>query len=333
LAPGSCCGLRDPEQRPRHRARCDHPPRHRHLRRLPPRGVRSRGSTLPVSLDELHELRTSLLDPRIASLRPGADNPEGHRVVRSMPVRIRRSPRSSLARPAHGVPRVWSPPELWTPAGAVVATRDTALRAAGQAIREGIVIAVQGVGGFHLMVDARSERAVRLLRERKGREDKAFAVMYPSLERVRADATLAPLEALLLTSPEAPIVLVRRASDDPPHRWRPAIHTSAFCSRRTLCIIYWPVRWGFRACGAARCHQKSTPAPPHLPHHNQARAIATPILSEQAATPARSVSRDLFLSGAMSASGATPCPPAGHEAGRQPTMDRRPSEEDRRPEW
>ena len=74
-------------------------------------------------------------------------------------------------------------------------------------------MAVQGVGGFHLMVDARSDRAVRLLRERKGREDKPFAVMYPSLERVRADATLAPLEALLLASPEAPIVLVRRAGD------------------------------------------------------------------------------------------------------------------------
>ncbi len=103
--------------------------------------------------------------------------------------------------------------ELWTPAGTVSATRDAALRAAGQAIHEGAIVAVQGVGGFHLMVDARSDRAVRLLRERKGREDKPFAVMYPSLERVRADAALAPLEALLLTSPEAPIVLVRRAND------------------------------------------------------------------------------------------------------------------------
>ena len=103
--------------------------------------------------------------------------------------------------------------ELWTPAGTVSATRDAALRAAGQAIREGAIVAVQGVGGFHLMVDARSDGAVRLLRKRKGREDKPFAVMYPSLECVRADAMLAPLEALLLASPEAPIVLVRRAND------------------------------------------------------------------------------------------------------------------------
>jgi hydrogenase maturation protein HypF len=103
--------------------------------------------------------------------------------------------------------------ELWTPGGAVLAARDAALRAAGQAIRDGVIVAVQGVGGFHVMVDARSDRAVRLLRERKGREDKPFAVMYPTLEHVRADAALAALEALLLASPEAPIVLVRRAGD------------------------------------------------------------------------------------------------------------------------
>ena len=74
-------------------------------------------------------------------------------------------------------------------------------------------MAVQGIGGFHLMVDARSDRSVRLLRERKGRDDKPFAVMYPSLESVRADARVAPLETLLLASPEAPIVLVRRTRD------------------------------------------------------------------------------------------------------------------------
>jgi hydrogenase maturation protein HypF len=103
--------------------------------------------------------------------------------------------------------------ELWTPAGAVLATHDAALRGAGRAIREGLVVAVQGIGGFHLIVDARSDRAVRLLRERKGREDKPFAVMYPTLEHLRTDATLTTFEALLLTSPEAPIVLVRRAAD------------------------------------------------------------------------------------------------------------------------
>lgn len=103
--------------------------------------------------------------------------------------------------------------ELWTPAGAVSATHDAALRAAGQAIRDGAIVAVQGVGGFHLMVDARSDRAVQSLRARKGREDKPFAVLYPSLDHLRADATVAPLETLTLTSPEAPIVLVRRASD------------------------------------------------------------------------------------------------------------------------
>ena len=113
-----------------------------------------------------------------------------------------------IACPACG-PRL----ELWTPDGAVSVVHDDALRAAGQAIREGAIVAVQGLGGFHLMVDARSERSVRLLRKRKGREDKPFAVMYPSLERVRGAATLESLEASLLASPEAPVVLVRRAND------------------------------------------------------------------------------------------------------------------------
>ena len=103
--------------------------------------------------------------------------------------------------------------ELWTPAGFLSATREAALRSAIEAIRDGAIVAVQGVGGFHLMVDARSERAVRTLRQRKGREEKPFAVMYPSLEAARADARVAPLEALLMRSPEAPIVLVRRGQD------------------------------------------------------------------------------------------------------------------------
>ena len=85
------CGLRDPGQRHRRRACRDRPARHRDLRRLPPRAVRSGRSTLPLSLHELHELRTSLFDPRIASVRPRADDDEALRVVRSVPVRVRRS--------------------------------------------------------------------------------------------------------------------------------------------------------------------------------------------------------------------------------------------------
>ena len=81
--------------------------------------------------------------------------------------------------------------------------------AAAQAIREGKIVAVKGLGGFHLMADARNDKAVRLLRERKHREEKPFALMFPSLESIKAVCEVSPLEERLLRSPEAPIVLLR----------------------------------------------------------------------------------------------------------------------------
>ena len=87
---------------------------------------------------------------------------------------------------------------------------DDALLAAAKAIRAGKIVAVKGIGGFHLMVDARNEAAVKRLRERKHREEKPFALMFPSLESVKAVCEVSPLEERLLRSPEAPIVLLRR---------------------------------------------------------------------------------------------------------------------------
>jgi hydrogenase maturation protein HypF len=60
------------------------------------------------------------------------------------------------------------------------------------------------------MADARNEKAVQLLRERKQREEKPFALMFPSLESIKAECEASPLEERLLRSPEAPIVLLRR---------------------------------------------------------------------------------------------------------------------------
>ena len=85
-----------------------------------------------------------------------------------------------------------------------------AILAAAHAIREGKIVAVKGLGGFHLMVDARNDKAVGLLRERKQREEKPFALMFPSLESVKVECEVSPLEERLLRSPEAPIVLLRR---------------------------------------------------------------------------------------------------------------------------
>ena len=85
-----------------------------------------------------------------------------------------------------------------------------ALRAAARAIRRGQIVAVKGLGGFHLMVAAQDEPAVRRLRERKQREEKPFALMFPSLESIKAVCEVSLLEERLLRSPEAPIVLLKR---------------------------------------------------------------------------------------------------------------------------
>ena len=103
---------------------------------------------------------------------------------------------------------------LWDAAGAVLATHDPALLAAAQAIRDGAIVALKGLGGFHLVVDARNDAAVRRLRARKAREEKPFAVMFPSLTAVEDACAVGEEERRSLVSPQRPIVLVRRGRSD-----------------------------------------------------------------------------------------------------------------------
>ena len=103
--------------------------------------------------------------------------------------------------------------EWWNPAGDVLASHGEALTAAAAAIAQGIIVAVKGLGGFHLMVDARNSAAVARLRTLKHREEKPFAVMVPSLEAARQACAISEMEERLLRSPEAPIVLLRRQED------------------------------------------------------------------------------------------------------------------------
>jgi len=85
-----------------------------------------------------------------------------------------------------------------------------ALCAAAKAICEGKIVAVKGLGGFHLMADARNSLAINLLRERKHREEKPFALIFPSLKAIKAVCEVSPLEERLLRSPESPIVLLKK---------------------------------------------------------------------------------------------------------------------------
>jgi hydrogenase maturation protein HypF len=83
------------------------------------------------------------------------------------------------------------------------------LEATAELLKQGSIVAIKGLGGFHLACDAQNAAAVGLLRVRKHRDEKPFAVMLSNLKAARNVAELTPEEEALLTAPERPVVLVR----------------------------------------------------------------------------------------------------------------------------
>ena len=85
-----------------------------------------------------------------------------------------------------------------------------AIAAAAEQVRQGRIVAVKGLGGFHLACLAADEAAVAELRARKHREDKPFALMAPGLEAARELVELSPAEEAILCGRERPILIARR---------------------------------------------------------------------------------------------------------------------------
>lgn len=104
---------------------------------------------------------------------------------------------------------------LTTSSGERIAERDSAVTQALQLLKVGNILAIKGIGGYHLAVDACNPDAVRTLRERKKRDEKPFAVMAATLEAARTFALMDATEERLLCSPETPIVIVRKRPDSP----------------------------------------------------------------------------------------------------------------------
>ena len=101
-----------------------------------------------------------------------------------------------------------------------------AIAGARRLIAEGRIVAVKGLGGYHLACDASSAEAVAELRRRKGRGDKPFAVMFPDLEAVREHAAVGPAEVVALTGRDRPIVVLPRLDDSSlPHALAPGQNT------------------------------------------------------------------------------------------------------------
>ena len=104
--------------------------------------------------------------------------------------------------------------ELWDSEGNSIAFKHESILRASDYIRSGAVVAVKGIGGFHLMTDARNKDSVRRLRLLKNREKKPFALMYPSSQLVKEHCEVSEAEENLLSSAESPIVLLRRKPSD-----------------------------------------------------------------------------------------------------------------------
>jgi len=115
-------------------------------------------------------------------------------------------------------------------AGQVVEQGNIALCSAAAALRDGRILALKGLGGYQLLVDASRSRVVRELRRRKARPHKPFAVLLPDLKAVRCHCTLDKIAAQALTSTAAPIVLLHRHCD--PSAAGPQVDSTSFGDRR-----------------------------------------------------------------------------------------------------
>lgn len=119
--------------------------------------------------------------------------------------------------------------ELWDHQGNILASQHKAIIKTAEAICSGQIVAVKGIGGFHLVVDARNEAAVAELRKRKRREEKPLALMAPSVDWIKQICQVSLMEENTLCSSAAPIVLLQKEKN-------PAIPVAASLSPGNPCL-------------------------------------------------------------------------------------------------
>ncbi|MCF7954938.1 MAG: carbamoyltransferase HypF [Phycisphaerae bacterium] len=104
-------------------------------------------------------------------------------------------------------PKIW----LADPDGKRIETNsDKAIAKTAEMLKQGKILAIKGLGGFHLAVDAKNEAAVQTLRQRKQRDHKPFALMAASIEKINQYAEVTESASALMTSPQSPIVLLKK---------------------------------------------------------------------------------------------------------------------------
>jgi hydrogenase maturation protein HypF len=102
-------------------------------------------------------------------------------------------------------PKVW----LAKPSGEKIESKDPIYEAA-VALKQGKIVAIRGIGGFHLACDAKNSKAIKRLRERKLRWEKPLALMVKDLQHIKPYVTLSNPEERLLVSERRPIVLLKK---------------------------------------------------------------------------------------------------------------------------
>jgi hydrogenase maturation protein HypF len=99
---------------------------------------------------------------------------------------------------------------LYDGEGNLICERSDALEKVVNLIRKGNIIAIKGIGGYHLACDATNEEAVDRLRKKKFREEKPMAVMFPDLDAIKAETLINELEKRAINSIEKPVVIVKK---------------------------------------------------------------------------------------------------------------------------
>ena len=109
-------------------------------------------------------------------------------------------------------PKIW----LTDSKGKTIKTKtEEVIAETARLLSAGKIVAIKGIGGFHIAVDALNDKAVKRLRQRKRRDHKPFAMMAESVEKIKQYAIVSKLAEQVLKRPESPIVLLPKKSDCP----------------------------------------------------------------------------------------------------------------------
>ncbi|WP_121922606.1 carbamoyltransferase HypF [Hydrogenothermus marinus] len=99
---------------------------------------------------------------------------------------------------------------LYTADKVFIAEKEEALRKTVNFLKKGKILAIKGIGGFHLVCDATNNNSLQTLRQRKKRGEKPFAIMFKDINQIKKYANITKLEEAIILSPEKPIVIVKK---------------------------------------------------------------------------------------------------------------------------